>query len=1200
MRIKQVIIRGFKTYKDQTSLDEDFHPGVNVVVGFNGSGKSNFFNAIMFVISDKYSTLRAETRKSLMHEGSGPAVLTAFVEIVFDNAERRMPIDHDEVRVRRTIGVKKDDYTLDGKHATRAEVFNLLESCGFTKSNPYYIVQQGKVSELTLMSDKARLDLIKEVSGASVYDERKAESDKILDEIATRRQKTDEIIDTVSQRIRNLEEERKDLVEFQKLERQRRALDFELTDRELRTSQERAEALEAERREAGVHLLEAQREASVLTAKANEAEGEVLQIEREKQRFGSERDEAERLHTSRLEELTRARFELEEEQKRATTVAKQRKDLDTEVVNLQKEIATTSKDLSDARPQMQVMQAKKNELLKSKQVQEAKRDQLIAKQGRRSQYTTVAQRNKALAAELKRREARQEECQKALQECEDQIQKSEKGLREVAAAGQARRKEIKKHEEGLGMDLGPDLKRLGERLEKCAEERRLLLQQRERGSKDKVECERQVAHFQNRIDGTVPRPQRNALTEVKKWLQANGYEGSVYGTLLDNIQVPQTYAIAVESTAGGAIFNLLVKDDDIAAEIITQVRKNNWGSIVCTPLNQLSVKPVKYPNTTGVKALVDVIDCPEAIRPAVSQVFGRTVVCSSLELCDEISRQYGLDTITLDGDKVSSRGTLTGGYQDPARFTRLTNSAKLRQVKAQLEKLNTALEETAERERKFSADLEELQGERRRLMDRRGELRGLLARASESEQDAEAQAARLREAIARQAERKAELLSAIEEGNAAATALRDEMQTTTLSGLSADEQEQLEVLTKQLKDACAELEDAAEKCHSAQRELQSKESHLQDFLKQRLSEVQAELLRDGQQDYQEHLQEREKLAARMEREYSEVANNLEACAAKLDELEKHLRRRKAEHEALQAEEQKMQNNAAQCSAKLDEVVMRINTLTKKRSEADEKLRSLSVVSADMERYKEFSIPQIMSELDATNKKLQNFRHVNKKAIDQFTTFTDQLHELEAKRLEITESQDAIKTFMQRVDEQREATLLHTLEQIDRHFRGIFSELVHEGVGKLCLLRSNDEAPEEEPGAGPAAGDPLRGVRVEVSFTGQSTSFLTMSQLSGGQKTVVALALIFAIQRLEPAPFYLFDEIDAALDTQYRTSVARLIARDAKQAQMVITTFRPEIIEVANRFYRVYQKNRVSRIDTVQKPEARRVIEEQTRLERPDG
>ena len=136
-------------------------------------------------------TMRAEMRKSLLHEGTGPAVLTAFVELVFDNTDRRLPIDKDDVRVRRTVGVKKDDYMLDGKHATKAEVFNLLESCGFTKSNPYYIVQQGKVSELTLMNDLRRLELLKEISGASVYDERRAESEKILEDVRARRQKAE-------------------------------------------------------------------------------------------------------------------------------------------------------------------------------------------------------------------------------------------------------------------------------------------------------------------------------------------------------------------------------------------------------------------------------------------------------------------------------------------------------------------------------------------------------------------------------------------------------------------------------------------------------------------------------------------------------------------------------------------------------------------------------------------------------------------------------------------------------------------------------------------------------------------------------------------------------------------------------------------------------------------------------------------------
>lgn len=221
--------------------------------------------------------------------------------------------------------------------------------------------------------------------------------------------------------------------------------------------------------------------------------------------------------------------------------------------------------------------------------------------------------------------------------------------------------------------------------------------------------------------------------------------------------------------------------------------------------------------------------------------------------------------------------------------------------------------------------------------------------------------------------------------------------------------------------------------------------------------------------------------------------------------------------------------------------------------------------------------------------------MNKKAIDQFTAFTEQLSELSEKRVELDASQSAIEALMKKVDEQKEEQLTQTLQKMDTHFREIFSDLVRGGNGKLRMLEPTDEADEEVDG-----GLQTKGVRIEVSFTGQSTSFLTMAQLSGGQKTVVAIALVFAIQRLEPAPFYLFDEIDAALDTQYRTAVARLIARDAKNAQMVITTFRPEIIETADRFYRVYQKNRVSRIECVPREEAKQVIEEQTRLEQLEG
>ncbi|KAI5646066.1 AAA domain-containing protein [Phthorimaea operculella] len=181
MHIKQVIIQGFKSYREQIVV-EPFDKRHNVVVGRNGSGKSNFFHAIQFVLSDEFSHLRPEQRLALLHEGTGPRVISAFVEIIFDNSDNRIPIEKDEIFLRRVIGSKKDQFFLNKKVVPRSEVLNLLESAGLSNSNPYYIVKQGKINQMAVAPDSHRLKLLREVAGTRVYDERREESVTILKE----------------------------------------------------------------------------------------------------------------------------------------------------------------------------------------------------------------------------------------------------------------------------------------------------------------------------------------------------------------------------------------------------------------------------------------------------------------------------------------------------------------------------------------------------------------------------------------------------------------------------------------------------------------------------------------------------------------------------------------------------------------------------------------------------------------------------------------------------------------------------------------------------------------------------------------------------------------------------------------------------------------------------------------------------------
>jgi structural maintenance of chromosome 3 (chondroitin sulfate proteoglycan 6) len=240
--------------------------------------------------------------------------------------------------------------------------------------------------------------------------------------------------------------------------------------------------------------------------------------------------------------------------------------------------------------------------------------------------------------------------------------------------------------------------------------------------------------------------------------------------------------------------------------------------------------------------------------------------------------------------------------------------------------------------------------------------------------------------------------------------------------------------------------------------------------------------------------------------------------------------------------------------------------------------------------------------------------VNKKALDQFVSFNEQREALIEKRAEMEKDNGAIQQMIDSLDAQKDEAILRTFRGVSHYFSEVFSELVPGGNGKLVMKTTMDAAnaaaasgeEEDKSAAGTQSledhvladkdndneqnPEMLRistfmGVQVSVSFSGSGQQY-QMQQLSGGQKALVALALIFAIQRCDPAPFYLFDEIDQALDANYRAGVARLIQKQVESetapAQFITTTFRPELVAVADKCYGIALANKVSNIHTLAK------------------
>lgn len=251
------------------------------------------------------------------------------------------------------------------------------------------------------------------------------------------------------------------------------------------------------------------------------------------------------------------------------------------------------------------------------------------------------------------------------------------------------------------------------------------------------------------------------------------------------------------------------------------------------------------------------------------------------------------------------------------------------------------------------------------------------------------------------------------------------------------------------------------------------------------------------------------------------------------------------------------------------------------------------------------------ELGKANQALKNFAHVNKKAFEQYETFTRQRKLLAERRAELDGSRKAINDLIDVLDQRKDEAIRRSFQQVARAFEEVFTELVPIGKGRLIINRksdreargpdadmdSDDSEVETQAKKGREVAE-YTGVGIAVSFNSKHDEQQKIGQLSGGQKSLCALALIFAIQKCDPAPFYLFDEIDANLDAQYRTAVAEMLKKLSGQGgkdqdgggQFICTTFRPEMVLVADRCYGVTYTNKTSSIDVVDRDSALDFVE----------
>ncbi|PTN40152.1 cohesin subunit SMC3 [Saccharomyces cerevisiae] len=1217
MYIKRVIIKGFKTYRNETIID-NFSPHQNVIIGSNGSGKSNFFAAIRFVLSDDYSNLKREERQGLIHQGSGGSVMSASVEIVFHDPDHSMILPSgvlsrgdDEVTIRRTVGLKKDDYQLNDRNVTKGDIVRMLETAGFSMNNPYNIVPQGKIVALTNAKDKERLQLLEDVVGAKSFEVKLKASLKKMEETEQKKIQINKEMGELNSKLSEMEQERKELEKYNELERNRKIYQFTLYDRELNEVINQMERLDGDYNNTVYSSEQYIQELDKREDMIDQVSKKLSSIEASlKIKNATDLQQAKLRESEISQKLTNVNVKTKDVQQQIESNGEQR-NLDSATLKEIKSIIEQRKQkLSKILPRYQEL-TKEEAMYKLQlaSLQQKQRD-LILKKGEYARFKSKDERDTWIHSEI-------EELKSSIQnlnELESQLQMDRTSLRKQYSAIDEEIEELidsinGPDTKGQLEDFDSELIHLKKKLSESLDTRKELWRKEQKLQTVLETLLSDVNQNQRNVNETMSRSLANGIINVKEITEKLKISPeSVFGTLGELIKVNDKYKTCAEVIGGNSLFHIVVDTEETATLIMNELYRMKGGRVTFIPLNRLSLdSDVKFPSNTTTQIqftpLIKKIKYEPRFEKAVKHVFGKTIVVKDLGQGLKLAKKHKLNAITLDGDRADKRGVLTGGYLDQHKRTRLESLKNLNESRSQHKKILEELDFVRNELNDIDTKIDQVNGNIRKVSNDRESVLTNIEIYRTSLNTKKNEKLILEESLNA-------IILKLEKLNTNRTFAQEKLNTFENdllqefdSELSKEEKERLESLTKEISAAHNKLNitsDALEgittTIDSLNAELESKLIPQENDLESKMSEV-GDAFIFGLQDELKELQlEKESVEKQHENavlELGTVQRELESLIAEETNNKKLLEKANNQQRLLLKKLDNFQKS-------VEKTMIKKTTLVTRREELQQRIREIGLLPEDalVNDFSDITSDQLLQRLNDMNTEISGLKNVNKRAFENFKKFNERRKDLAERASELDESKDSIQDLIVKLKQQKVNAVDSTFQKVSENFEAVFERLVPRGTAKLIIHRKNDnandhdesidvdmDAESNESQNGKDSEIMYTGVSISVSFNSKQNEQLHVEQLSGGQKTVCAIALILAIQMVDPASFYLFDEIDAALDKQYRTAVATLLKELSKNAQFICTTFRTDMLQVADKFFRVKYENKISTVIEVNREEA---------------
>jgi len=1162
MYLKSLEVQGFKSFANKMLFE--FHNGITAIVGPNGSGKSNVADAVRWVLGEQSARqLRGAKMEDVIFAGTQMRrpLGYAYVAITISNEDHKLNVPYEEVKIaRRVYRSGESEYLLNGASCRLKDVQELLFDTGIGKEG-YSIIGQGQIDKILSGKPEERRELFDEAAGIVKYKKRKAAAERNLAEEEQNLVRIEDILSELEKQVEPLKKQSEKAKEYLSYRDTLRNLDIHLFlseyDRihdEIVTTEQKQEIVLKDLEDTEQEFKQTKEEYLVLDTKLDA--------------LGKELEQKKEARSEKQVSLNQSEGEIKLLNEQINTVTQNKAHSLEQITSLQEK-----KDAAKKEEEMYILQKAEADIaLKELSAGQAETEKNIQEKAKEivSIEEEAGQCNKDLMSYLNENtnvKTEQERIKTLIEQ--NNLDKAELTKRILENKAEASELNEVLQEEKSKLE---DINRKIDSMDASLTETRHVL--------DMVQRDRETLRQEHRdiqqkylIENSKLQSLRN-LTEryegygqsIRRVMEQKKNYTGIVGVVADILSVQKEYELAVETALGGSIQNIVTEDEQTAKEMIAYLKKNRYGRATFLPLTNIKAKPANLsgnilsePGVIGMASAL--VKADAQFSNLVEYLLGRFVVTDTIDHASVLAGKYHytIRIVTLEGELLNTGGSMSGGA--------FKNNQNLLGRRREMEDLAKQTEELNNRLSVLIKEMEKKKAERQKLLQKMESGQKIRQELSLQQNTTTLNYDRARQDMQKNKEnydficleqtglmkRREELLQEVE---------RIDEKVRSNESLEKEHKERLSMLNKVLEERREEQETLTRKNSELLQEISAQSQSIR-FIEENRNRVQETLssldeelalVRQSGEDAdvqvrqkQEEIQKTREMIVSIQKQIQELAKEIERETASREELLVQHKGFFEKREELSARKSNLDKESFRLNSQKEKLAEKIDSYTDYMWEQYE----LTYHTAKENKTEvSYSVAQIRTEITKLKSRMKALGDVNINAIEQYQEVQERYGLLSTQHSDLIEAANVLKGIIEELDTEMRKQFEEQFEEIRIRFDAVFKELFGGGRGTLELTEEEDIL--------------LAGIRIVAQPPGKKLQ--NMMQLSGGEKALTAIALLFAIQSLKPSPFCLLDEIEAALDDSNVSRYADYLHKLTKDTQFIVITHRRGTMNAADILY----------------------------------